>query len=226
MTPPLRNPRSKMMPAPCPPLPLESLVARARAGDERAYAELFHRYQAPLRHAIAAKLTPELGHHLDADDVLQETFLAAFRALDRHEVRGEASFVAWLARIAERKLRDAVRYCRRDKRTPRAGYFVKALDPAPGRPATGEPCHDDDPAERLGWRELSRHALRYLAELEPELREVVVLRVCHEVPWHECARRLGRNTIGAVRHLHGTACGEIARRMKLELGAAVGAGLG
>ena len=53
-----------------------------------------------------------------------------------------------------------------------------------------------------------------------EQRDVVLWRELHEETWHAIAERLGRRTIGAVRHLHGVACGELLRSMKLRTGVA------
>src|SRR5204863_4338498 len=70
------------------------LVDRARQGDPAAFGELVDRHRAAVfRAALAA-----LGSHADADDVAQETFVAAYRRLKGF--RGDASFKTWLLTIA------------------------------------------------------------------------------------------------------------------------------
>ena len=70
------------------------LVNRARQGDPAAFGELVDRHRtAVYRAAMAA-----LGSHADADDVAQETFVAAYRRLKGF--RGDASFKTWLLTIA------------------------------------------------------------------------------------------------------------------------------
>ena len=70
------------------------LVNRARQGDPAAFGELVDRHRtAVYRAALAA-----LGSHADADDVAQETFVAAHRRLNGF--RGDASFKTWVLTIA------------------------------------------------------------------------------------------------------------------------------
>src|SRR5919204_571622 len=71
-----------------------SLLAAARAGDERAFVELTSPHRAAL-HAHCYRL---LGSLYDADDALQETLLRAWRGIGRFEPR--APIAAWLYRIA------------------------------------------------------------------------------------------------------------------------------
>jgi RNA polymerase sigma-70 factor (ECF subfamily) len=70
------------------------VLARARAGDERAFVEL----TSPHRTALHVHCYRLLGSLHDADDALQETMLRAWRAIDGFEPR--APVRAWLYRIA------------------------------------------------------------------------------------------------------------------------------
>ena len=71
-----------------------SLVLRARDGDDRAFAELAHRYK-PL---VGSVLGGRLSDPRDIEDQMQETFLRAHRHLRAVDV--PERFAAWLARIA------------------------------------------------------------------------------------------------------------------------------
>jgi RNA polymerase sigma-70 factor (TIGR02960 family) len=82
---------------------MEDLVARARAGDEEAFGELV----APFRHELQVHCYRILGSFQDAEDVLQETLLSAWRGLERFEER--SSVRTWLYRIATNRSLDAVR---------------------------------------------------------------------------------------------------------------------
>jgi RNA polymerase sigma-70 factor (ECF subfamily) len=76
------------------------LVAAYRSGDERAAAALVHRHAAPLGRYLYGAGAPA-G---DLEDLLQETFFRAFRAIASW--RGEASFRGWLLRIAANLRKD------------------------------------------------------------------------------------------------------------------------
>ena len=69
-------------------------VLKARDGDEDAFRLLVHRHSRGL-YRLAWRLT---GQQADAEDVVRETFIHAFRQLDRFEAR--SNFATWLYRIA------------------------------------------------------------------------------------------------------------------------------
>lgn len=81
----------------------EATLARARAGDAQAFGDL----TAPHRHELQLHCYRILGSLTDAEDMLQETLLAAWRGLDRFE--GRASLRAWLYRIATNRCLNALR---------------------------------------------------------------------------------------------------------------------
>lgn len=71
-----------------------ALVARLQAGDEAAYAQLIEENAARV-YRLALRM---MGNEADAEDVLQETFLSAFKSMDQFEARSSLS--TWLYRIA------------------------------------------------------------------------------------------------------------------------------
>ena len=74
-----------------------SLVERCRLNDRQAQAELYRRYSKAMFNA-ALRIT---GDYAEAEDVLQESFLSAFREL--HGYKGDSSFGSWLKRIVVNK---------------------------------------------------------------------------------------------------------------------------
>src|SRR5438552_17927705 len=102
------------------------LVERARQGDTRAFEELARQLERPLyRHAL--RIT---GRDVDAEDVVQDALLSAWRSLASFE---GTSFRAWIFRLATNRALDRLRSRRRRPEIP--------LDP---------PAEDDD---ALGWAE-------------------------------------------------------------------------
>jgi RNA polymerase sigma-70 factor, ECF subfamily len=85
----------------------EQALVRARAGDEDAFRELTR----PYRRELQLHIYLIVGSPQDAEDLLQETLLAAWRGLDRFQER--ASLRAWLYRIATNRSLDALRASRR-----------------------------------------------------------------------------------------------------------------
>ena len=73
------------------------LVERCRLGDRRAQAEIYKRYSKAMFNA-SLRIT---GDYAEAEDVLQESFLSAFREL--HSYKGDSSFGSWLKRIVINK---------------------------------------------------------------------------------------------------------------------------
>ena len=87
---------------------VDELVGRARQGDEDAFASLVERHHAAVRQLVRTRL----GNEHDAQEVVQETFVRAWRELPG--LRDPARFPGWLRRIAERRCHDARRRWRQD----------------------------------------------------------------------------------------------------------------
>src|ERR1700752_2155347 len=88
-------------------LDLDPTLARARAGDEDAFRELTD----PYRRELQLHIYRIVGSAQDAEDLLQETLLAAWGGLDQFQER--ASVRSWLYRIATQRSLGALRASRR-----------------------------------------------------------------------------------------------------------------
>ncbi|MCL2555047.1 MAG: sigma-70 family RNA polymerase sigma factor [Actinomycetia bacterium] len=159
-------------------------LALARAGD----GEAFRRLTEPYRHELQVHCYRILGSVQDAEDLLQETLLAAWRGLAGYE--GRASVRAWLYRIATNRCLNALRDSAR-RPHDRAALHVEVPLPEPtrrrGEPTWLEPYPDvlleelpdgaPGPEARYEMREsVSLAFLVALQELPPRQRAVLVLR--------------------------------------------------
>lgn len=151
------------------------LVLRCQTGDGAAFAELVERYDRRLRYFLA-KMLREPDR---LDDAAQEVWFDVFRAVPR--LADPGAFRAWLYRLA----RDRVYREFRKRRLP-----CRPLDEAGPVAANGE-ADDFSPED-------AARVHRALDELEPEHREVLVLRFLEEMPYEDIARVTGC-PLGTVR---------------------------
>jgi RNA polymerase sigma-70 factor (TIGR02960 family) len=155
-------------------------LARARAGDEDAFRELTDPYLRELQLHIYRIV----GSTQDAEDLLQETLLAAWRGLEHFQ--GRASVRAWLYRIATNRSLDALRASRRRPKDrqrmtemPEPTRHGEAiwLEPYPDVLLEGIP--DEAPGPEARYEAKEAIALSFIVGLQhlpPQQRAVLVLR--------------------------------------------------
>jgi RNA polymerase sigma factor (sigma-70 family) len=83
--------------------PHEELILRCREGDEKAFHSVYKLYSKAM-YNVSYRIT---GREEDAEDVLQESFVSAFRNLDHY--RGDATFGSWLKRIVVNRSINVIR---------------------------------------------------------------------------------------------------------------------
>jgi RNA polymerase sigma-70 factor (TIGR02960 family) len=156
----------------------EATLSRARAGDEEAFRALTD----PYRRELQLHCYRILGSVQDAEDLLQETLLAAWRGLDRFQ--GRSSLRAWLYRIATNRclnaLRDSERRpleARRDLPQPTRVTEPLWLEPYPDVMLEGVADVAPGPAARYETKEAVALAfVSGLQHLPPRQRAALVLR--------------------------------------------------
>jgi len=155
-------------------------VARARAGDRGAFAEIYRAYAPGL---FARVLLPKLGNREAAEDALAETFRTAFERLDGFEERGVSLFF-WLSRIATNKALDMHRA---RATTGRAlASFESLLAPL----GEGPPDPDELFELRGNAMRVKKAVEDVLARLNPRYRRAIELRFVEEQTREECALAL------------------------------------
>lgn len=150
-----------------------------RSGDESAFRALVATHHGLLKQMAGWYVAPD-----DVDDVLQETWTAVFRGIDRFE--GRSSLRTWICQIllnqARRRYRDSTRSIPFASVAP-ASADPQAPDPAllhdvlgPGYWSTVPPSWRSDPEGRALGKEIGTVVHAALDELPGSQREVIVLR--------------------------------------------------
>jgi len=155
-------------------LDAEALIRRCQQGDRLAIEALIRRYQNYVYRLCYLVMRNEQ----DAEDMTQETFIRAFRALPRFEIRKGTSFEAWLYRIA-------VNACR--SRMRRKWYQVLPW-PEPAPQMVAEP--EEQPERQMVLGEQRDRILGMIDNLGEKHRLVVILRYYAGLSNEEIARTL------------------------------------
>jgi RNA polymerase sigma-70 factor (ECF subfamily) len=174
----------------------EVLAARAAAGDESAFEEIVRRYQGRV-FRLASRLA---GSETEAADVLQETFLRAYRGLP--SFRGASRLGTWLYRIATNA---ALAHRRARSRRPAESLeaFLPRFDGSGGHLATPAQLQVAARAEeRLDRKALAERARAGLERLPDIYREAFVLRDLEEMPTAEVAEVLGLEPAAVRQRVH------------------------
>jgi RNA polymerase sigma-70 factor (ECF subfamily) len=156
-------------------------VARTLAGDASAFALLVHRYT-PTAHAVAYAVVQS---DADADDVVQDAFLIAFRKL--HTASEPQQFRAWFLRIVRNRAYNVMDFHR-----------VRRHDELSGGEAASV---ESDPQSRAERSDTRAAIARALAKLKPVLREVFLLHDAEGFQHAEIAELLGVSELMSRKHL-------------------------
>lgn len=158
-------------------------VAQVLAGDRDAFGALVHSHSRAI-FALAYRMT---GNSEDADEVVQETFMRAYKSLDRFEQR--SNFGTWLYRIAVNRALDLIA---RRKSRPQPEYTI-AEDPEAAEREMQVSSERPDPERQLMSREAGEKIATAIRELSP--KEQIAFR---------------------LRHMEGRSIAEIAEAMEIK----------
>lgn len=179
--------------------PTAELVAKAVSGNRDALSDLLKYYGPQIRARI--KVNPVWQSVLDPADVMQVTYLEAFLRIDRLQTKTLEGFQAWLSRIADNNLRDAIKELDRAKRPdPRrrisapstASTTVELLEVLGWTSAT--------PSQHMAVREAETRLRAAIVELPDNYRAVVESCDIQGRSVADVAVEMGR-TVGAVHML-------------------------
>jgi RNA polymerase sigma-70 factor, ECF subfamily len=156
------------------PVEVDALVRRAQRGDRAAFTELFRRHRGDVSRLVFRMLGPTA----DAEDVVQEVFLQAWRQADRYEPE-RSTPRGWLLMLARSRALDRLR--RRDSQRRREEEAAAEEDALAVRPVGTERL------EAFEQRSRVHHALGVLS---PEQRRCIELAFFEGLTHTQIAERL------------------------------------
>lgn len=178
----------------------EALVRAFVDGDRAAFDTLVDRYERRV-YGICYRY---FGDHADAEDAMQDTFVALLRRAETYA--GTAAFSTWLYRVATNACNDLARKrSRRPRTVPLVADSRDGTGPGGQEPALDLPAVEDV----LATRELGMELAEALRTLDAEQRDAVVLHDVYGLPYHEVAARTGV-AVGTVKSRIHRAHGRLA----------------
>ncbi|MGH8461006.1 MAG: RNA polymerase sigma factor RpoE [Stenotrophobium sp.] len=164
----------------------EQLVVRAQKGDQRAFELLVRKYQYKI-----VQLVSRLVGDADSQDVAQETFIKAYRALNGF--MGNSAFYTWLYRIGINTAKNHL--VARSRRPSNQDIDIQDAE----QYGHTEFLSDiDTPEAVLLTEEIKSTVGRAIAELPPDLRQAITLRELEGLSYEEIAEVMSC-PIGTVR---------------------------
>lgn len=184
--------------------PDSDLIRDYLAGDEAAFAELFERYKAPL-FSYLLRMT---GDRDKAEDLFQETFIKAVKALGRFG--GEKKFSAWLFTIARNSLMDSFR-----RGKLRAAASLDDTGPDGEGPALGGALASAEPGPEAAALSAAgvEEFRRAFDSLPEEQKEVFLMRHYSGLSFREIAEAVG-TPIGTVLARMSRAAAKLREKLK------------
>lgn len=166
----------------------QRLVAQAREGDRQAFEELVARFRDRLSSSVQSWSRFQLGPPVDADEVIHETFIRAFRSLSSFEWRDDDSFFRWLCGVAKRAMAQLFEDGQGHQGAQAIGAAENVSNSGPSQSKVQRRHERFDRLEAA------------LEKLAPEYREVLLLSRIEGLSAPQIAVRMNRSA-NAVRHL-------------------------
>jgi RNA polymerase sigma-70 factor, ECF subfamily len=164
------------------------LVQRVQRGDKTAFDLLVRKYQ----HKVVKLVTRYLRDTADAEDVTQEAFIKAYRALPRF--RGDSAFYTWLYRIAINTAKNAL--VARDRNPVNFDLDMQAIEESSSMQM--RLADADTPESLLQTEEIRSTVNRAIDALPEDLRSAIVLRELEGLSYEEIAQAMDC-PVGTVR---------------------------
>ncbi len=187
----------------------QRLLKRAQLGDQACFESLFQRHRAKLRRAIELRLDRRVAARVDASDVLQETYLEAFKRLPKYLQQQGMPFYLWLCWIAREKvLALHRRHLGAEKRTVTHETPLLPADRSATFVSIVIAGHEPSPSQALAKAELTERLRLALGQLDDDERDLILWRHFEQLSARDMAQLLqiseaaaGKRYIRAVKRL-------------------------
>lgn len=174
----------------------EKLVADAISGDRIALQQLLLQHTSEVTRYVADRLPVSVQGVLDADDIVQQTFIEVFRSIRRFEPQSDGAFAGWLKAIALHRLQDAVKAFNRKKR---GGDFrrLKQPDEAQSQSLVGLvellSTGSHTPSKSVARHDAVQAVQQAIDDLPDDHRQAVQLRLIDGQSLEDVAAVIGRS---------------------------------
>src|ERR1035438_9013446 len=146
------------------------LLEQAKNGNEEALSRVFEKHRRRFVFLLHFKLGSRTREFADAEDVVQEACLRAFRDIGRFSYQSPGSFFRWLSAIADHVIVDRVRY---QNRECRAGEEIRFRSET--NPLGPDPADTKTPSRLLAQREAVQRLLDRLDALPEDYRQAILM---------------------------------------------------
>ncbi len=185
----------------------EALVERVKRGDPRAFELLVVKYQRRI-----TRLIGRMVRDVDlVDDIAQETFIRAYRALPNF--RGESAFYTWLYRIAVNTAKKSLMDLKRNPLVTESALAARDDDGDETSRVENELSDGETPEAVLASKEIAQAVNDAVEALSEDLRQAITLREIEGLSYEEIAEVMNC-PIGTVRSRIFRAREAIAQRLR------------
>jgi|FLOH01.1.fsa_nt_gi RNA polymerase sigma-70 factor, ECF subfamily len=178
---------------------IKELVELAHGGDGEALNQLFERYHDIMIQYARRQIGTKLGWKEDPDDLAQTTFREAARDFKGYVYRGEGSFLRWLSRILQNKVRDKAEFYSASKRDISRERSLDGTTSDEDKPVFLAPSADLSVTRQVQRSEEYRILREAIEELKPDHRQALTLVVFQGMTLREAGEKMGGRSEDAIR---------------------------
>lgn len=172
------------------PSETQVLIDRTQKGERSAFEELFNRHRMRLHKAITIRMDRRLVSRMDASDILQDTYMEAFRRFPEYLKQQKIPFYIWLFWIArEHLITMHRRHFRTQKRSVRYEVPLKPIDNS-AKLLSRLIGRLPSPSQELAKKELANQLRAALEQLDTEERDLILWRHFEQLSARDTAQLL------------------------------------